>query len=462
MQSQPETRRLLDRIIELVRATKGADALVSVRSSRDGNTRFAVNEITSSGDVDRLTITLTVQLGQRSASATTNQIDDRSIDDLVGSTLRMARLSPENPEQMPPLGRQSYLAVKTAADPATAKLTPDVRAKAVSAALAAAEAPGAGKVTIAGFVSHGHHSLALATSEGLAAYHTWTSAGFSCTARTADATGSGWAGAGSHRIADLDAAALAKIAVDKATSSAAPRKLDPGRYTVVLEPAAVASLLAFLTGAFDARRADEGRSFFSKHRPGDKLFPETITLRTDPSDVGLGALPFDAEGFPLAQTKWIDKGVLTGLPYTRYWARKQGKPATGRINGGGAGAGGGGGGGGAPAVGWALDGGTATRDELIKGVQRGVLITRFWYLRAVDPQTVLATGLTRDGTYLIENGRIAYPVNNFRFNESPVQMLARCDALGTTAIPSGVEGGSVRVPVLRSHDFNLASISEAV
>ena len=454
MLTQPEARRLIDRITALVRATKGAEAMVAVRGSREGNTRFAVNEITSSGDVDRLAITLTVQLGQRSASATTNQQDDRSIDDLVGGALRMARLAPENPEQMPLLGRQSYTPAKAAADPATAKLTPDVRAKAAAAALTAA---GDAKVVIAGFVGHGNHGLALGTTEGLSAYHAWTTCGFSCTARTPDATGSGWAGAGGNRMADLDAAALAKVAVDKATASAAPRKLEPGRYTVILEPAAVASLLAFLANSFDARRADEGRSFFSKRHPGDRLFPDTITLRSDPTDAGLASAPFDGEGFPLAATRWIDKGVLTGLPYSRFWAKKQGKPATGRLGGGG-GRGGDGGG----AVGWALDGGSATRDELIKGVQRGVLITRFWYLRALDPQTVLVTGLTRDGTFLIENGAIARPVNNFRFNESPVQMLARCDGLGATAIPSGVEGGAMRVPALRSHDFNLASISEAI
>jgi predicted Zn-dependent protease len=456
MLPQPEARRLVDRIIALVRATKGAGAHVTLRSSREGNTRFAVNEISTAGDVERLTIALTVQLGQRAATAVINQQDDRSIDDLVGRTVRMARLAPENPEQMPPLGRQSYTPAKHAADPATARLTPDVRAKAVGAALAAGDAA---KVAMAGFVRHGSESLAIGTSEGLWAYHAWTSCGMSCTARTPDGTGSGWAGAGSNRMADLDAGELARTAVEKATSSARPRRLDPGRYTVVLEPAATSSLLAFLTNAFDARRADEGRSFFSKHKLGDKLFPETITLRSDPTDAGLGSLPFDLEGFPLATTRWIDKGVLTGLPYTRFWASKQGKQPTGRVNGGGGGGGGFGGGGG---VGWVLDGGGASRNELIQGVERGVLITRFWYLRALDPQTLLATGLTRDGVFLIENGAIAHPVNNFRFNESPVQMLARCDGLGATAIPNSVEVGAHRVPALRSHEFNLASISEAV
>jgi predicted Zn-dependent protease len=343
---------------------------------------------------------------------------------------------------MPVLGRQSYTPAKTAVDPATVKLTPDVRAKAAAAAITAGDAA---KLGMAGFVRHAGESLALGTTAGLAAYHAWTTCEMSCTARTPDGTGSGWAGLGSNRMADLDPGALAKTAADKATASAQPRRLDPGRYTVILEPAAVASLAAFFAYSFDARRADEGRSYFTKHRPGDKLFSEAISLRTDPSDAALGATPFDREGLPIAARRWVDKGVLTGLPYSRYWAKKQDKVPTG-VGGG-----------------WALDGGTATRDELIKGVQRGVLITRFWYLRPVDLQTLLVTGLTRDGVFLIENGAIAHPVNNFRFNESPIQMLARCDGLTATAIPSGGEtDGGFRVPALRSHEFNLASISEAI
>jgi predicted Zn-dependent protease len=440
MLTQPEARRLQDRVLTLVRATKGVEALVAVRSAREGNTRFAVNEISTSGEVERLSITLTVQLGLRSASAVTNQLDDRAIDDLVGRVIRMARLAPENPELMPVLGRQSYLASKGAVD-GTAPPAPDLRAKAIGAAIAAGDAA---KVQIAGFFSHGSHTVALASSAGMAAYHEATRCAFSCTARTADGTGSGWAGAGSNRFADVDAAALARIAVDKATTSAKPRKLDPGRYTVILEPAAVASLLAFFTNALDARRADEGRSFFTKNPPGKKLFPDAITLRSDPTDAALGAQPFDPEGLPLAATRWVDRGTLTAVAYNRYWAKKQGKPPTGFPEG------------------VTLDGGPATRDELIKGVQRGVLITRFWYLRLLDRPSLQATGLTRDGVYLIENGAITHPVNNFRFNESPVQMLAKCDGLGATAIPTGGDNDSMRVPILRTHEFNLASISEAV
>jgi predicted Zn-dependent protease len=261
--------------------------------------------------------------------------------------------------------------------------------------------------------------------------------------RTPDGTGSGWAGASSHRIADLDASAMARTAVDKAVASTRPRKLAPGRYTVVLEPAAVASLASVLADQLGARRADEGRSYFAKPgggtRIGDKLFPDMITLRSDPTDAALATSPFDDEGVPLAPTRWIDKGTLRALSYGRYWANKQGKPVTGTP------------------AGWILDGGTATRDELIKGVKRGVLITRLFYIRMLDPQGILLTGLTRDGTFLIENGAVVAPVMNFRFNESPVQMLARCDGLTATTVIDGM-----RAPALRTQDFNLASLSEAV
>ncbi|MGE5180881.1 MAG: TldD/PmbA family protein [Acidobacteriota bacterium] len=445
MQTPARARHMLERVLALVGTTKGVDAIATMYSERTGNTRFARNEITSSGDVERLTLSVTAQMAKRSATASTNQLDDRALDDLVTRVLHMVKLAPENPELMPPVGHQSYVKAPPASDPATAKLAPGDRAKAVGAAIGRGDAA---KLAIAGFLEHSTSLVARASSAGLWAVHEATSCSYSCTARTADGTGSGWASMSSNKIGDLDAGALAQIAVDKATRSAHPRRLDPGRYTVVLEPAAVAALLGFLIGSLQARRADEGRSFFGKGggatRVGDKLFPDTITLRSDPADAATDGMPFDGEGLALQPTRWIDKGVLTGLVYTRFWAQKQGKRPTGQPRG------------------WTLDGGKATRDELIAGVQRGVLITRFWYLRDLDPQTILATGLTRDGTFLIENGKIVAPVNNFRFNESPIHMLASCDALGATSIPGGDQGAGLRAPILRTHDFNLASISEAV
>jgi len=437
--TETQARRILDRALALVRAQKGAAATASLDHVHAGNTRFAVSEITSSAGVERMQLSVTVQLGKRVATATTNQLDDHAVADAVARAARIARLAPENPEAMPPLGAQTYRPAKAASDAATAALGPDVRAAAAGAAIGTA----GDKTSIAGFHEHAARVRAIASTAGAWGYHAWTDASMSCTARTPDGSGSGWAGTSSHRAKDVDGGALARVAVDKAVTSQKPQRLDAGRYTVILEPAAVADLMSFLVGALGARRADEGRSFFSKPgggtRVGDKLFPETITLRSDPTDAQLTATPFDREQVAIAPATWIDKGVLKGLVYGRYWASTKSKPVTGQPDG------------------FILDGGKVTRDELIKGTKRGVLITRFWYLRSLDPQTLMVTGLTRDGVYLIENGAIARPVNNFRFNESPVQMLARCDGMTATAI-----AGGMRVPTLRSNEFNLASISEAV
>lgn len=436
--SKDQSQRILGKVLQLAKQGERSECFASLSSNKHGNTRFAVNEITSSADVEKQRLDVTIQIGKRVASATTNQLDERSLADVVARAQRMAKLAPENPEALAPLGKQTYKAANNASDPTTANLTPEARAKAVGAALALGK-----DVVIAGFFEHMARTQALASSQGLSAYHAWTAVDLRVTARTPDGTGSGWGGGTGHKLSDLDAGALAKLAVDKAKSSAKPTKLDPGRYTVVLEPAAVSDLFGWLYGALGARRADEGRSFFSKPgggtRVGEKLFPEWVTVRSDPTDAQLTSRPFDGEGTALAPTTWIDKGVVKALTYSRYWAQKQGKPATGSPSG------------------WVLEGGKATRDELVKGVKRGVLITRLWYLRSLDPQTILVTGLTRDGVYLIENGAVTRPVTNFRFNDSPVTMLAKCDAMTPATIAQWV-----RVPALRTHEFNLASVSEAV
>ncbi len=439
MLTQAEAKRVLDRVMLLAGRAK-ATALAALDSNIGGNARFAVNEITSSSELETRRLQITAYQGKRSASVQTNQLDDRSIEHALATAVRLAKLAPEDPESMPPLGKQAHATVRGALDQPTADHSPAARAAAIAAALAAADRA---KVQLAGFYEHEVTARALASTEGLSAFHAWTAASLSCTARTVDGTGSGWASAEGHRVADLDAAGVARRAVDKAVASAKPTKLDPGRYTVILEPAAVAGLLAPLCFALDARRSDEGRSFFSRPgggtRVGDKLFGEGITVRSDPTDVALRVSPFDGEGLPRKAETWIDRGVVRALSYDRYWAHKNGKSHNG-----------------AP-TGWTLDGGTASREQLLDGVKRGVLVTRFWYIRSLDPQTILMTGLTRDGTFLVENGKITRPLVNFRFNESPVQMLARADARSAAVVVEGM-----RVPALRTHDFQFSSVSEAV
>jgi predicted Zn-dependent protease len=212
-----------------------------------------------------------------------------------------------------------------------------------------------------------------------------------------------------------------------------------------------------LGGAFNARSADEGRSPFSKRgggtKMGEKIVDERVTIYSDPTDADLLAQPFDGEGLPLKRNVWIENGILKNLSYSRFWAQKQNKEPTG----GGGGGGGGGGFGGFPG-GLKMVGGTKSTDELVAGTERGVLITHFFYIRFLDPRTVLLTGLTRDGTFLIEKGKITRSLKNFRWNESPLFMLAKLEELGR-AEPTAA--GQV-MPAIRAKDFNFTSLSDAV
>ncbi len=454
MLASAKAKQLLDNVLgearKQGRSARGlgeVTAMATLRSERGGHTRFAVNDVTQAAELERVQLIVQLGLGRRRASATTNQTDGAALEDVVARALRLARLSPENPEAMPPLGPQRYAPGKSAVDAATAKAGAPARA---AAARQAIELARAAKLHIAGFYEHTTHSTSLASSAGLWAHHEGTTAHYSCSARTLDGKGSGSAGGAGWRLADLDGERYATTAIAKAKASAAPRRLDPGKYTVVLEPVATAALTRFVSDSLDARGAEEGRTFFSKAgtagatRVGERLFPEWITLTSDPADHATDGMPFDLEGVPQRPVRWIDKGVLTGLPTDRYWAHKRGAPATGTPSG------------------WGFAGGTATRDELIKGVTRGLLITRFFYLGLVDPQTLLVTGLTRNGVFLIERGAIVGPVNNFRFNHSAAALLERCDALGAAEVASIDGFARLRAPWLRSHDFQLTSISEAI
>jgi predicted Zn-dependent protease len=429
------------------RLAPSAAAFVKVEAQRDANLRFARNEVTSSGDVDETTLSVEITLGKRHASSDTNQLDPASIEATVARAIGLAEVAPEDPEGMPPLPAQRYQKAAPAHDAPTASLDAATRAKMAREAMALK--PGE-ELQLAGFLEHFTSRERLGTSAGLRADHQQTGATLSVTARTNDGTGSGWAANVSHRIGDVDPVKVGAVARDKALKSAKPTKLDPGRYTVVLEPAAVAELLMFLLFSMDARASDEGRSFFAKpgggNKIGEQIFGPHVTLSSPVGDPLLPVAPFAQDGLALSPMTWIDKGTVKALAYSRYWAQKQGKTPTGFPRG------------------VLLAGGTATTEDLFKGVKKGVLITRFWYSRPLDPQTLLATGLTRDGVFLIEDGAVTRPVNNFRWNESPLQMLKNADALTreTYRAPLPADFITIRVPALRTHEFNLASISDAV
>jgi predicted Zn-dependent protease len=279
--------------------------------------------------------------------------------------------------------------------------------------------------------------------------------------RTADGTGSGYASFASPRVADINAAALAARAAAKAESSAHPRDLPPGRYTVILEPAAVADLLMSLAFAMNARSADEGRSFLSKpgggSRIGEKLFADGVTLRSDPFDRRSPGSPWAGgggmfsgrggsalSGLPARRTTWIENGVIKTLAVDRYWAKKTGVepvPMSGGL---------------------ILEGSNKSLDALIAETERALLVTRFWYIRNVNPLNATVTGLTRDGVWLVEKGKVVHPVNNFRFNESPVNLLKNLEATSLPVRAGGSEFSSMIVPAIRARDFLFTSRSDAV
>jgi predicted Zn-dependent protease len=426
---------------------------VTIGSGSSGNTRFAASEITTAGGVSDTNVTITSTVGRRRASASTNVLDDASLKRTVELAERLAKLAPEDPELMPELAAQQYASVSAFVD-RTAELSPEARARAAQTVIDAEQAR-TNRLAVAGYIEANAGATAVATNAGLFGYHSSTDVSMSTTARTPDGTGSGYAVAGSRDWADVDAAALGRRAAGKALASRNPQAIEPGMYTVVLEPQAVDDVLPLLAGSFNARGTDEGRTAFAKAggtKLGERIADERVTIYSDPTDADLLMQPFDAEGLPLRRVTWIDKGVLKNLAYSRFWADKKGVQPTG-----GGGGGFGGFGGGLPG-GLKMVGGTKTVDELVAGTQRGILVTRFWYIRFLDQRTVMVTGLTRDGTFLIENGKITRPLKNFRWNESPLFMLNKIDELGRA---ERTQAGRV-VPSLRVRDWNFTSLSDAV
>lgn len=421
---------------------------VAVNSSNVSNTRFAVNQISTGGDAFDSVVTIISRFGKRSGSSSTNQFDDAGLRAVVETSERVAKLSPEDPEAMPELGPQTYRAGVNWSD-ATASLDPESRARAVKEI--ADPSRNAGLVST-GFMEAITGSQAIANSKGLFAYNRSTASVLTTTVRTADGTGSGWAGATHHDWSRIDPATLGARATRKARTSVNPVAIEPGRYTVVFEPTAVGNLVQFIARALNARSADEGRSFFSlpggKNKIGQKVVDERVTIVSDPYDPDVAASPFSNDGMPTQRVVWIENGVVKTLDYDRYWAERQGRAPTAAGNS------------------IRMSGGSASLDELIASTQRGLLVTRFWYLRPVDQRTILYTGLTRDGTYLIENGKITKPVKNLRFNDSPIFMLNALEALGRPERVSASEGGdpglAIMVPPIKVRDFNFTSLSDAV
>ena len=428
--------------------SKAEQCRVTITNTARGNTRFAGNQVSTAGDDTDTVISVRSVFGKKAASASTNKLDDASLKGVVEVSEKLAQLSPEDPELMPELGAQHYLNVEGWAA-TTANLDPAGRAAAVRKVATPSLATG---LVATGYIESDANVLAIATSAGLFAYGRQTAAAMTTTVRTADGRGSGWAGASHSDWSKIDPASLGERAIEKARRSSDPVAVEPGRYTVVLEPTAVGNLIQLLGFALNARNADEGRSFFTKPGGGNKIglkvVDERVSIFSDPADPEGYAYPFAPDGYATVRTPWIENGVVKNLSYDRYWAQKQGKEPTPLIRS------------------IHLTGGSGSTEDLIASTKRGLLVTRFWYIRPVDPRTILFTGLTRDGTFLIENGKITRAVKNLRFNESPVFMLNNLEAMGTSVRVSASEDGgpgfAIVVPPILARDFNFTSLSDAI
>src|SRR5690606_8180038 len=380
--TKEEAKQIIDKALSFAKAD---ETEVSIFGGRTGNIRYARNTVSTSGESNEIRLNVTSVFGKKIGSSSINELDDASLKKTVERAEEIAQLSPENPEYMSMLGPQTYPASATFI-PATDQITPDYRAQ---LAIDSIQPSSAANLIAAGYLEDFSGFAATGNSKGLFNYNTSTSVDFSVTVRTEDGTGSGYAIRDFNDVNLLNSKDVTSIAMQKAQASANAQAIEPGKYTVILEPTAAGDLMGLLTRGFDARSADEGRSFMSKKgggtRLGEKLFDERVTITSDPTNTEIPMSPWDGDGLPLQKTTWVENGVVKNLAYSRYWAEKQGvKPLSspGRGFGGG---------------GYIFAGGNESIADMIKSTERGVLVTRFWYIRAVDPQTLLFTGLTRDG-----------------------------------------------------------------
>lgn len=442
MYTEQQAKAILDKVLSY---SKADECTATLSGGVSGNIRFALNNVSTSGIVSNAELGVQVAFGKRVGVATINEFDDESLQRVVRRAEELARLAPENDEFMPAIGKQTYKPTKTFSDDVAA-ITPEYRAKVAADSIGPCKNDG---LIAAGFFADSVSFFASANSNGNFAYQQSTGMDYTCTVRTEDGTGSGWVARNVGKLSEFSAEREIQTAISKAKGSRGAKALEPGKYTVILEPAASAGLISFMIGGFDARQSDEGRSFLTKKGGGNKLgeqvFDPRVSLHTDPWDADAGVLPWDGEGLPREKMMIIDKGKVSYLEYSRYWAKLKGKQAKGSPGN------------------LIMAGGSKSTMDLVKSTAKGILVTRTWYIRMVDPQTVLLTGLTRDGTFYIENGEIKYPIKNFRFNESPVIMLNNIEELGKPVRVGDDESPFVMmIPPMKIRDFTFTSLSDAV
>jgi predicted Zn-dependent protease len=443
--AEKESKMICDKLLSFIKAD---DAEVSVTSEDFSHLRFAANDFTTNGRRENATAAVTVWLGQKRGSAAANSLEDASLQMAVEESERLARISPVDKEYVPTLGPQNYKPTGGYVE-GTVNISLSERARAVNEIIRVCERD---RVIGAGFHHARGTASAFGTKNGNFYYRRSSLVSLSVTARTPDGGSSGYFLRNHFDVAKLDTARIGREAIQKALHSRTPRTLEPGVYPVILEAQAADDLIRF---GFDARSADEGRSPYSapggKTKLGEKIFDERINVYSDPWHPELPASSAAQDGIPAEKIYFVRNGVLENLDYSRYWAQQQGKrPTPGPVNS-------------------ILESSTpgVSVEEMIKATDRGLLVSRFWYIRSVDPRTASFTGLTRDGVWYIENGKIQHPVRNFRFNQSVLDLLApgNVEMIGVSERVSGSETqgrGASLTPALKVKQFHFTSQSEAV
>ena len=446
--TQEEARRITDRMLGFVKAD---DAAVDVTGRVHSNLRFAANTLQTSGRRELVAASVTVWIDRRRGSSTTTDVSDAALRQTVEQAQELARLSPVDPEYLPTLGPQKYEATRRYVEE-TATLSLADRARAVAEALSASEKAG---VISAGFHQSSAMARADATRNGNFAYERSTIASLGMTARTPDGAGSGYFLRSHMDVRRVDTRQVYREAIRRAQESRGAKTIPAGSYPVILESQAVADLISGFSLNFDARSAEEGRSAFAapggRTRVGEKVFDDRISILSDPWREDLPGSQASNSGLPSQVVYLVRDGVLENLAYSRFWAERQKRqPTPGPVN-------------------RIIQGsGRATTiQEMIQASDRALLVTRFWYIRSVDPRTATLTGLTRDGVWWVEQGKIAYPIRNLRFNQSMIQMLApgNVEMVGSPErVGASEDQGSsaALMPALKLRAFTFTSQSEAV
>jgi predicted Zn-dependent protease len=433
--SETTFRRIVDTILS---ASKAEHTFISFGDGESSTLRFANNQVAQNVSVREPSVSVRVAFGQKVGSSSTNRLDAASLTTLVRQAETIARLAPEDPEYLPPLPKQSYLRVPSFRD-STASISPMDLAKRTKPVIDQCAKNG---LVGAGILSNSVSARGVAASSGLFGYEQSTEAEFSLTATAGDS--SGWT-YNSHRdIEALEIAARTDRAVDKAIRSREPREIPAGHYPVILEPAAVAGVFGVFFWSADAKSYYKGDSPFVG-KVGSTVLDTRLTVRTDPTHPDLMGDGFDGSGLATRQQVWIENGVLKQLYYDRFTAKEHGVEPTPRPS--------------APVMSFS---GPAVRsiDELIAGTKRAVLITNFWYIRSVDPADLTITGMTRDGTFLVEDGKIVAGVKNFRFHDSPLRCFQQVDAATVPMESITMERGKMLLPAVRLPDFHLSSVTK--